>query len=170
MEDKTLSVTKVEHEPLAFSDLRRMLGKDAKDTNLILYEQLQTMTLVDFLKHPAIIILIHQQGQKVGHFFVILIKNYTIEHFDPYGYDLNNLFRITQQSPILLKKMYNESKKKIIVNSIKFQTLNKNMDTCGRWCVGRIKLKERDLKQFQKFMNQTIQSNDAKITWITYFL
>lgn len=163
------SIEKVQDTPLAFKDLFRMLGPLASQTNFWLYEQLEKLTISEFLSKPFIILLIHQPREHVGHFFVILNKETSLEHFDPYAFTIDELLRLTNASPIL-KKLYKESRKKIIVNSIKFQKLNNDTDTCGRWCVSRIKLNHKNLNAFKNFFQQRLQTNDEKVTWLTYFL
>ncbi len=165
------SVKKIADIPLGFDELHRMLGKDNAVTNLYLYDQLGKLSYKEFMNKPCCIILIYPKDSltKVGHFFAVIDHGSYIEHFDPYGFDLKKLFHITKQEPHLLR-LYRESGKKYICNKIPFQQKREDIETCGRWCVVRIKFKNKSLKQFYKFFKETINNPDMKVSLMTYLL
>lgn len=169
MQNITTSIDKVQDTPLAFSDLKRMLGKDANTTNFLMYDQLDKISPQELFGKPASIILIHKRNDNsnIGHFFAILNHGSELEHFDPYGLDLKNLYRLTGQPPILNKFYHN---RKVKYNKYKLQQFANDIDTCGRWCVARIKLRNKSLATFNNFMKQPIHSGDEKVALLTYFL
>lgn len=173
MEDITTSFKKVADTPLGFTELKRMLGPDMNQCNFFNYDDLEHMNLSQFMSKPTCIIIIFEKYEKtknkVGHFFTLLFKPSEIEYFDPYGFNLKQLYKITQQPPtlsILLK----ESGKKVMINNIKYQQLKDDIETCGRWCISRVKMYRYNHKEFYKFMLQPINNFDQKITILTYFL
>lgn len=171
MEDITTSFKKVADTPLAFNELQRMLGEDMNHCNFFKYDNLQHMNLNQLTSKPTCIIIIFEKNSQdpVGHFFTLLFKPNVIEYFDPYGFSIKQLYKITQQPPYL-SNLLAQSGKKIIVNNIKYQQLKDSIETCGRWCVARIKMYKYTNQQFHKFMLQPINNFDQKITILTYFL
>lgn len=172
MQQDTISFKKVADTPLEFSELKRMLGQDLTHCNFFHYDDLNNMAYEEFSNKPSCIVIIFQKNDihdPVGHFFTILFKDHEIEYFDPYGFNIKKLYHITQQ-PNSLSRLLTQSNKKIIQNTTKYQQLRDDIETCGRWCVSRIKMYKYSNKQFHKFMKQPINTLDQKVTILTYFL
>ena len=98
-------VNEKEDKALSFDNLRTMLGPDATSCNFFLYETLRTITPAQFFSKPAAIILIENKrnGDKVGHFMAIIQQRNHIEHFDSYGYSIQDQLNITSEPPYIIE-------------------------------------------------------------------
>lgn len=155
--------------PLSFENISSMLPKDS--TNLLMYQQLSYISSEQLLAKPTIILMQieRRNAPKVGHFIAILDYPEYVEHFDSYGLNIEEEVRITNETGILLS-LLKQAKKKIVSNHYRFQQFREDVETCGRWCVVRILLKQLALPQFKSFILAPVTSNDNKVVLLTYFL
>ena len=120
-------VDEAEKKPLSFDDLRKMLGPDAADTKLISYDELKAEPSLETLfgEKKAVIILLEIEAKnapKVGHWIALLNKPNNIEHFDPYGFSVDQELAITHESDFL-GTLFRRSDKKIVTNKRRFQKI-----------------------------------------------
>lgn len=145
--------------------------------NLVLYPDISKYDTIDDLlgKYGACVIL-YMSAKNFGHWCCIFkLCPHKLEFFDPYGTfvddELVNIpkkFRIEsgQEYPYLSHLMY-ESPYKLTYNQYKFQKTGKGINTCGRWCVLRLKLRNMCLEEFQEYFDNDDSDNLATI--LTYF-
>ena len=123
-----------------------------------LYEDLAKFQTIDQAlgPHTAMIIL-YQQKSDFGHWIsVFKVDDNTLEFFDSYGFKLDSQlpffpYNLRQGIP-LLSHLIQNSNYKVISNDIDFQTIRKDVNTCGRFSALRIKMRTTPLKQFQALL------------------
>jgi len=161
-----------QEEPLSFDDLKSILGPDQKICQFIYYDDLVNYNIDKLFAKPTCIILmdIHNGNkvESVGHFIALLKYKEYIEHFDPYGLNIEEELAITHEKD-LLKQLLNNSGFTIRTNTTQLQQLKNDVQTCGRWCVARVRLHELNLRSFINFFKQSVTTGDQKVTWLTYF-
>jgi len=164
-----MSLQQEEATPLSFDDLKKMAGTDVKNINFILYENLIDISLQDFTSKPCTILLMQRKKDnvKIGHFIAILMFPHSIEHFDPYGLSTKKELEITGEKNIL-QILYKKIGKTVIENDFEFQQWKDNVETCGRWCIARCRMRDKNLNEFKKFFETKIHSMDDKVTLLTY--
>jgi hypothetical protein len=146
---------------LSSDDILNMMDNKTK---IITYGQLGQFDDVETLLKPFDnIILIYESAPNYGH-WVALFKTprKTIEFFDSYGLFIDDeknfisktfLNKSGQKHNYLSKLLY-ETKTPIDYNDVCLQSEDKNVATCGRWCITRIKEKHLTLPQFVKKYKQ----------------
>lgn len=159
-------------EPQSINELEKMLGEDSQYVNIVVYNNLKNLTFEKLFSKPCVIILLQNQERNsnpVGHYIALIKRNDSIEHFDPYGLNLEQELAITHE-PGYLKNILNQSKLRVQTSNIKFQILKQDTQTCGRWVVARCKMAKLSLQEFRNFFEKGIVTKDDKVTLLTYFL
>jgi hypothetical protein len=160
-----------EDAPLSFKNIANILGEDKKACGFYMYDSLNSVTPANFYAKPCAIILMQNKksGDPTGHFFAILKHRNFIEHFDSYGFTIDDELRITGEPPYI-KQMLNEQAKPVMETKYKFQSLKNDSETCGRWCAVRVKMRDMLPSEFHDFFETPVVSKDQKVTLATYFL
>lgn len=168
-------INNYENVDLGGSDIMRMCKNKVR---IIEYEDLKNYTYIDqiFNEWNATIIL-YETKKDFGHWVVLLKHNNNeLEFFDSYGlmvdeelkYDnaynsrLNNGAIVPYLTDLLSKSTY-----KLIVNRKRLQLFLENINTCGRWCVARVILRNIELQQFIKLFTQNV--NHTPDFWVTAY-
>lgn len=167
------------YENIALSnlDLIRMLDGKA---NIIIYPNLINYQSIDDVLGPyGACFLLFETRPKYGHWVCLFKRGNIIEFFNSYGgYPDDSAqyiplhYRIIsgQAFPILSLLLLN-SPYELEYNEFKFQRHNKNIKTCGRWAVVRLLLRELDIYQFKKFIDdlkkETGLTRDKIVTLLT---
>ena len=155
-------------ESISLSDADIMRICDNKVV-IYLYHELEKFQTIDEAlgPHNAMIIL-YQSKQTDGHWVsVFKVDDNTIEFFDSYG------FKIDQQLPFFpynlrvhneiavphLTHLIENSNYKVISNDIDFQTIRKDVNTCGRFSSLRVKMRSTPLKSFQALLLNNKDNN-----------
>jgi hypothetical protein len=165
------AIDKLVQTPLPFKDLHQMLGGDAEHVSFFLYDNLAEKTFHDLLEKPASIIYLDIEGEnapKVGHFIAILNYPDYVEHFDSYGLSIEQELHFTHDRGTL-HALLQDSGKRVIENTFKFQLFKDDSATCGRWCVARCRLMGMKLEEFRDFFESEISTMDEKVTLLTFF-
>lgn len=167
-------IQKIEEEPLSFSDLKRMLGDRQRDTKLIDYNDLQGVGSLEevFDGDKAIIVLLEIEAHnapKVGHWIALLDQGDHFEHFDPYGLTADEEIAITHEEP-WLSRLLAQADKRVTDSGTRFQAIREHVNTCGRWCVARVRLQDLSLQDFKKVIDQAHTVPDVTIALMTMFL
>ena len=160
--------------PLSDQDIRNLLGDDIK---ILTYPDLGKMRSIDeaFDGKGRSIILFLTNGPTEGHWCCMLNKKKGIEFFDPYGdapeeqkegIPKSRLEMLDQDRPFLTK-LLRASGKPVFYNNHAFQRESKNINTCGRWCVGRMMYAPKSLEFFKKVVDDSGMSPDNFITALT---
>ena len=116
------------------------------------YSDLQNMDTIDnlFASCNFAVILIETKFN-VGHWVCVMkYQDGTIEQFDSYGGKIDNelkyishgqrklLHEICGTNGFRLTELLNEYPGQVVFNHYRFQKLENNIKTCGRWCVMRL--------------------------------
>lgn len=156
----------IEKIALSLEDLKKM----NPNTNVIIYNDLQNINNIrEVMKNGTVIILLQIQrpdAPTVGHWIAILDHGSHIEHFDSYGFSVDEEISLTQESHKLTELLKNE---KVDNNTQKLQARREGVNTCGRWCILRTLLKNMGLKDFVTFVTQC-QIPDYVAAYTTMFL
>ena len=131
---------------------------DQIKTNIVTYHDLPKYDNIDELLINDTCFLLYEFKRNYGHWCLISKHDNNIEFFDPYGKlpdytlqlvnpnikkELNEDYKYLTN--LLLKTHYQTS-----YNPYDFQHLNKNIKTCGRWCILRAKTKDLPIQEFCK--------------------
>lgn len=164
-------INEAEDAPLSFKQISTILGADKKYCGFYMYDSLRTVTPASFFSKPCAIILLQNKrsGDPTGHFFAILQHRNFIEHFDSYGFTIEQELKITGEEDFIVK-LLNEQGKKVTETKYKFQSLKNDSETCGRWCAARVKMRDMLPTEFHDFFEKPVVSKDQKVTLLTYFL
>jgi len=159
--------------PLNFDQLKNMVGKEnSKRVNWMIYDELQKYhTLEDVLKTGAAVILLQIENRKapsVGHFVVLLDHGNHVEHFDSYGLTIDQENAITHERH--LTSLFKQTKKPIVENTKRLQRFREDVQTCGRWVVARLLLRQLELKEFIRILQSIATPNDEMVTLMTMLL
>lgn len=144
-------------ESISLSDEDIMKICEGK-VNIHLYEDLSKFQTIDQAlgPHTAMIIL-YQAKSTYGHWVsVFKVDNQTIEFFDSYGFKIDQElpffeYNLRQGIPHLTHLIQN-SNYQVISNEIDFQTIRKDINTCGRFSSLRIKMRSTPLHKFQALL------------------
>lgn len=127
------------------SDIERWLGNDC----IIKYSDLaEYPTINDLLPNDKDFkVILVESSVNQGHWVCIMKYGDIIEYFNSYGtlpeYDFKFIptmvkHLLGQGGNILSKLLKTKDKgQKVFYNKKKLQTINDNINTCGRWCVAR---------------------------------
>lgn len=153
------------------------------NTKLILYEDVSSYNTIDELLEPfdSVIILYEWERKgdtSIGHYVTVnRVNNYMIEHFDSYAFkpdeelkQLKNASeaykRMTKQDHKYLLDLYINCPYVMSYNHYKFQSLDENISTCGRYCILRSLLRFMPLEQFATLITST-GNPDQFVTLLT---
>lgn len=168
-------IQQIEAQPLTFDDMKRMLGPFAKHTRLMEYNELQGVGAARDLFSDginALVILLEIEAPnapKVGHWIAMLDHGDSYEHFDSYGFTMDEELGLTHEKPYL-SNLFNNSGKKLEESRLKLQAQREAVNTCGRWSVARVRLQEFPMMKFVELIRQTNQDPDIGISLLTLFL
>lgn len=174
------------YSPTSREDLEYMLDNQV---HIVSYQELLTFnTLDDLLEdYGAAIILYPNAGTNVGHWCCIFFMPGTdiIQFFDPYGvypddqlddfnYDSDTIHKRTQFPPKILELLL-DTPYRVRYNEFPLQNLSLAANTCGLWCVFRLKNRSLTEEQFKKLfydvpVNKNISPDLAlsRLTSIVY--
>lgn len=159
---------------LSGEDIMRMCKNKVK---IIDYETMENYKTIDdvFDNNNATIIL-YETKKNFGHWTLLLKDNDNLEFFDPYGlkpdeelkYDNNYNTRIHNGVLVPhLTHLLNDSPYKLNYNKKRLQKMLKDINTCGRWCVSRVILRNYTLPEFQKLFTDNV--NHTPDFWVTAY-
>ena len=110
-------------------------------------------------------IILYRQTPTSGHWISIDRLYDTISYFDPYGKYIDE--PLTWNTPILNKKLgqsipllsnlFDKTDLDVYYNNHKYQKLDDNINTCGRWCILRIlsaMRQDMDLTDFYEMIKE----------------
>lgn len=167
-----------EYKNIGLSDdqlLKLINGK----ANIVLYGEIENFKNIDDLLYPydaCIILYVFQDKPNIfGHWCLIHKRKKEIEYFDSYGkeidYPLSEIKDVinknNNQDYKHLSKLLIESPYRIQYNDHKFQELNPNIKTCGRYVALRLLLKDLSLKKFEKIFSN---NPDDLATFLTSWI
>jgi hypothetical protein len=167
-------LTKIEEAPLGFAELKRMLGPALKRTKLIGYDELKGVQSLSglFGDKKSVIILLEIEAPdapKVGHWIALLDMGDHYEHFDSYGIDVDEELALTHEEP-WLSQLLDAADKPIRDSGTRYQQVREHINTCGRWCVARVRLQKLTLDHFKDVIDQAHATPDITVALMTMFL
>jgi hypothetical protein len=167
-------IKNAENYDLSGEDIMRMCKNKVK---IISYEEMENYKTIDdvFDNNDATIIL-YETKKNFGHWVLLLKEGNELEFFDSYGlkpdeelkYD--NGYNAKIHNGVLvphLTRLLNSSTYKLNYNKKRLQKLLKDMNTCGRWCVSRVLLRDQKLSKFQKLFTDNVNHNPD--FWVTAY-
>jgi hypothetical protein len=172
-----------DYEDIALSDNEVMNLVDGR-ANIILYPQLINYTSIDQMLSPyGACFLLFLSKPNYGHWCVLIKTNdSTIEFFNPYGGfpdDSLNYIPIgyrkesNQYNPTLSQLMY-DSPYNLEYNEFKFQSMGKNIKTCGRHCAIRILFKYLTIEKYASLLDKLAEvfemGYDELVTFLTMYI
>ena len=123
-----------------------------------------------FLLFPTV------HGSNSGHWLALLYndKTNTLEHFDPYGLDVNQEMTYSSSRHVqanILGKLYAKAQQKgikIIFNNVRYQKLTNGVNTCGRHCAIRLRFHYLTPTQYENLMSKQSMSPDWLVSILTF--
>lgn len=166
---------KAEEIDLTGEDIHRMTKGEC---NIIKYSDLTHYNNInDALGQYGACIILHEEEMNYGHWILLFkVNSTTLEHFDSYGLTLEQELRIApqttdEQGRPLLSTLINKSGYKLIENLHQLQEKKEHVNSCGRWCVGRLIFRDEPLNEFVRlFTKNHYYKPDLWITALTYLL
>ena len=149
----------LEKVPISYEAIKR-LGLPS-NTAVVLYKNLTK----EHLKKQAVIVLLENEDEKIGHF--ITIVNGT-EYFDSYGKSPEFALKKTGSSDKLLQIL----PKNYVRNRMRLQRENGSVETCGLFCIARALFSKLSQKEFLSLFKRSthLRNADDTITLMTLLL
>jgi hypothetical protein len=146
-------ISKLTSSPFSDQDIRSFVS-----CKVIPYEELSRYDTIDeVLSRDKCAIILYQIREDFGHWVAINKIHDNIEFFDSYGYRPDEEFKFAKfnKKPYLTRLLI-KSPYQIIYNPYKLQKDGFDMNTCGRWVVLRILMKDIPIKTFSRlFLGQS---------------
>lgn len=151
------------YEDIALSnfDIMKLLNGN---TNIILYPNLHKYASInEMIKPYGSCIILFENAPRYGHWCCLFkVNEYELEFFNPYGgfpddslqHISTNFRKKTNQLKPLLSILMINSPYKLSYNEFAFQKLDKNIKTCGRHCVVRLKNRNLSLYEYYDYLNK----------------
>lgn len=170
---KNAILAQLEHNALSFLQLQHLVGpENTKHARWILYDQLSKYkTFDELMALGAVCILLEiekRNAPKVGHFILLLDHKTHLEHFDSYGLTMDEELKITQEKH--LTRLFTTCRKKIVDNTVRLQQFREDINTCGRWVVARLLLRELELDEFISLIKYFVRPSDDLVAAMTLLL
>lgn len=159
---------------LSDSDILKAIKNRA---NLMTYRELKKYKTLDEALGPhGALVLLYETKDNFGHWVGVFKRTPTlVEFFDSYGYKpddeikfIPDYFRKVNDLdyPHLTALLY-KSGYKISYNEHKLQKLKNDVNTCGRWVVARLIMRDLPLNEFVKMFKERGVSSDTIVTLLT---
>ena len=145
-------------------------------TIVMAYEDLKGVKSIESLLDVyGNIVLLYPGDGKEGHwtcvFYTVNNKGQrVIEFYDPYGISVDNEFKFLstkkKKTPRYLANLLSKSRYPIEYNEHKFQTMNNNINTCGRHVVNRIIYSHLPLSKYNKLFGPSRNVDSDKLVTV----
>lgn len=172
-------INQAEDISLTFDDLKLLCNPSS--IKIMLYQELHNIRDVKELFNMFDnIIILYRTEKNYGHYVALINHQNYIEFFDPYGTAPDYALGVAKESlrhmrgqviphiTGLLQDAQDRYKIRVVYNDIKLQEFHEHVNTCGRWCATRIKLKHLNLRQFQRLFLGQKHKPDMIVTYLTY--
>lgn len=166
-------IQKLKSNALNFDQLRNLAGPEASEKcRWIEYDDiLKYKSLYDLMNLGACVILLEIESRiasPVGHFIILLDHGSHYEHFDSYGLTMDEERAFTQEHH--LTNIFKNSRKPIVDNTRKLQAFREDINTCGRWVVTRLLLRDMELQPFLRLLDYFHINYDNLVAIMTLLL
>ena len=165
-------IKQLESRPLSSNEISNALGGECK---IIRYTKISQYKDIDsFLGPNGCAVILFETGKDFGH-WICLFKypdNKTIEFFDPYGYKPEDekefMPREYHGAYNYISRMLYNSPYEVEYNDYPFQQDKEGINTCGRWTISRLLLRDIDINRFIKLFKKSKGINpDILVTLFT---
>jgi hypothetical protein len=163
---------------LSNDDIQAILDPDTK---ILSYPDFGTMETVDeaFDELGRCVFLFLTQSPTVGHWMCMFKRKGHVEYFDSYGgkpdsqrnwLSKEKLQELGEEEP-LLTELLKRSGYPVFYNTYPYQKDRDDINTCGRWCVARLILKDLSNLQFYNAVRQDMKEKGLKSMddWVSVF-
>lgn len=156
---------------LSLNDLLR--GANGR-INIIVYKDIpKYKSIYEMLSPYNCCIILYQTKPNYGHWVAILRHGKNIEHFDPYGYSIDEelINNNPMNLPPYLTQLILKSRVPYVKSNItQFQKSQSGVNTCGRWALIRCLMKHKSLEDFTDLFHKLKLEPDFYITALTMFI
>lgn len=172
-------IKNAENISLTFDDIKKIC--EPNNVEIIEYKNLMHLDNInDVFSNYDNVIILYTTRRNYGHWVVLMRYNNTLEYFDSYGkiYDFelslsyDTIMAIggvaVPQLTYLLNDAKNIYKYNVIYNNVQLQKFHHDVNTCGRYCALRIKLRHIDLNRFINLLLHQTNNPDMIVTYLTY--
>ena len=145
--------------------------------NLVQYSDLHNIKSIDELLGPhKKCVLLYHTSANYGHWCCVWEYNNTIFFFDSYGGVVDSQLKflprdlkqeLNSNHNYLIKLMY-DSGKKVEYNQHDLQSRKLGVNTCGRWCVNRLRFPEISIDDYYQLFKDSSKymKNDEMICYL----
>ena len=162
------SLNELKTTPMSIEDLRKFLPKNAK---AVLYKTLSSSKKDVFSDHDCVVVLYETKinNKKQGHYISLIDRGGYVEYFSSLGkgptVELSELeLKETNKFKQILGNNYRYSK--IMLQNQANYTIN----DCGLFCIARILLKNKKLRDFVKILKTKPKNTDDSISLMSLLL
>lgn len=150
------SIDRQKAKSLSGTEVLNLVGQKAK---LLKYSELLKHRSIESVLEPyGSVFLLYESEPGYGHWCALTIHDRVIRFCDPYGgapdtqldYVSPNMRAVLGETYPYLTQLLNESKYRVEWNAHKFQQLDKDVRSCGRWSAIFILLKDLPLQDIIK--------------------
>ena len=172
-------IKNAENISLNFDDLKKLC--DPYDVKVMLYQDLIDIDDINVLFSDSDnLIVLYRTTNNYGHFVALMKYDTHIEYFDSYGKEPDFELSLSKETlrhmngqviphiKGLLKEAREKYKYKTIFNNVQLQKFHADVNTCGRYCALRIKLRHINLHRFQSLLINQKHDPDMIVTYLTY--
>lgn len=158
---------------LTGEEVKKIVGQGI---TIIAYHNLNNYNSIEELcdNETKSAIILYESKLNFGHYCaVILHDNNTVEFFDPYGNKPDSqlsfaVYDLQFKTPFLTN-LLNNFKGKLIYNKNRLQQYHKDVNTCGRWCSIRVRMRKMNLQSFSLlFSSNRHYRGDFWVSAITF--
>lgn len=163
-------VRSVESKPMDEEIVRRLSQR--KGLVYMEYEKMIGKSLDELLPNAIsgvlVLIMDNRKNSNVGH-FVLLMKHPRsgITFFDPYGFGVHQLCKMTRNSNHLEKLLTMAGHRTIHDNRVSYQKRDNDIQTCGRHVITRWNCASLNAKEYKALMHLPGFSTDELVTLLT---
>lgn len=166
-------IKNLEKSTLSTEQLKLLVGpQNAARCRWLVWDDLSKFsTAEELMSLGAVVILLQIESRnapRVGHFILLLNHGEYLEHFDSYGLTMEEELSVIHEHH--LTRIFDKYRKRIINNTAKLQTLRQDINTCGRWVVARLLLRDKDLDSFLSIVKSFGIRTDETVSLMTMLL
>lgn len=163
----------IERNALTIDQLKLMVGpENASRCRWLTWDELAKFESAEKLMSlGAVVVLLqieNRNAPSVGHFILLLDHETHMEHFDSYGLTMEEELSITNEHH--LTRIFDRYRKRLVNNTMKLQTQRHDINTCGRWVVARLLLRNLALEPFIKLIKHFGMKTDEIVALMTMLL
>tara|TARA_R110000772_G_scaffold105988_2_gene207827 strand:+ start:1303 stop:1851 length:549 start_codon:yes stop_codon:yes gene_type:complete len=141
----------------------------------ILYHDLEKYNNIDEVlgQNKGVILLFQNENHDSGHWVSLWLDDDTLYFWDSYGLMIDEELKYTEftrrihEGKIVphLTHLVEQSNYKVISNTYRYQKFKTHVNTCGRFCATRLKMRDTSEEEFKKLLTKN-KYYDADF-WIT---